>query len=744
MSEHFPFRSSEALQVILDSMADAYFLHDLQGNLLDVNQIACDMLGYTRPELLALSVFDIVPETSSKSIPFWNDFASQRRIKMLESFHLRKNGNLFPVEIKMSVLDTDDSPCIIVFARDITDRLAFDEDLRLTKFALDHAANATFWYKASNPVFFYVNNAACDYLGYTREELLNMTVFDLSPASSPEILHKHIERLRHEPSVTLDTIHRKKDGEIIPIEALVKLISFGGEEYIISFVRDVSQRKQYELQLQEAKDRAEQADKTKSEFLANMSHEIRTPLTGIIGFSQELLNTHLSDQERAKLAQTIIDNSKHLGLIINDILDLSKIEAHQLEVENVKLSPLEMVKDIASLMKTQAQEKELSFHVDIDFPIPKYIVSDPVRLKQILLNICSNAIKFTQQGEIRLGVQYKPQQKVLTFKVTDTGIGLNESEIEKIFQPFSQADASTTRRFGGTGLGLSISAELAALLGGKIHCTSTKNKGSTFVFDTSTGDIGNMELLDSFDLSIQSVTMNARPEVGARVSGHVLLAEDTLNNQVLINMYLRRAGTKVTIVENGQEAVDAALKENFDLILMDSQMPVLGGLDAIRLLRDQGYEGPIISLTANAMVTDREICIAAGATDYLKKPIDVDDFNVILEKYLKPRKNDGQKEEGVIPVVHDIATDPEFEDIVGYFIEQLPEYVNNLKSFLDQEDWTALKELIHQLKGMGGAFGYQEITDRSEQIEQQLHENNDEQASVLSHQLIDFCEQILK
>ena len=632
------FHSAEFLQTILDQAAYAYCLHDRKGRILDVNQTTCEIFGYTREEMLGMQIAELAPSADVDLSRLFLDHKSQNNGQMREVILKHKRGIRIPVEFKINEIQMDGETYLIAYARDISRRKKIDKDLQLTKFAVDHAANATFWYKAKAPRFFYVNDAACEYLGYSREELLTMSVPDINPKMTPETLDKHIERLRCLPSVVLEGEHQKKNGDMVPIEALVKLIEYDGDEYIISFVRDVSGRKESEHQLKLAKEKAERADRIKSEFLANMSHEIRTPLTGIIGFSEELKNPDLSDADRNEMVDVIINSSQHLGIIINDILDLSKIEAHQLKIENVAISPMEMFAEIEALMSKRASEKGLIFYSDISYPLPKTIITDPVRLKQILLNICSNAIKFTNEGEIRFGIGYDAADRQMNFSVKDTGIGMTENEIKTIFKPFSQADATTTRRFGGTGLGLSISSELAKMLGGDIEVESEKGMGSTFSVSTSIGVIRHVELEYSHSKPGTKQSTSIDPQQ-IKFRGKVLLAEDMDENQRLITMYLRRAGVDVTIVENGRKAIDAAVQGSFDLILMDSQMPEVGGVEAIRQLRAQGYKKPIVSVTANAMAQDKQLCLDAGANDYIKKPLELSEFYRVLNQFLQNANN---------------------------------------------------------------------------------------------------------
>lgn len=406
-------------------------------------------------------------------------------------------------------------------------------------------------------------------------------------------------------------------------------------------------------QLNEALQEAMAANHAKSLFLANMSHEIRTPMTAILGFSDILQDDELPVSERTKFLQTIERNGKHLLAIINDILDISKIEANQMNIEEIEVNLLDILHDVQSLMQVKAFEKELTLDVNIKAPFPLCIHSDPIRIRQIIVNLLSNAIKFTHQGGVTLTAWHQasnnPAMGLLCFEVRDTGIGMTPDQVDKIFMPFTQADESTTRRFGGTGLGLTISRKLAKLLGGSITVSSKQEEGSTFTFSIAIGSIknasilhtsgriGEIQLQDDFDIPQK---INATQTQLDLSSTRVLLAEDGIDNQKLIGLLLRKAGINVTIVSNGQLAVDAvseAQKNNefYDLIFMDMQMPILDGYGATRILRQQNYTRPIVALTANAMNQDREKCLKAGCDDFLTKPINKKKLLEIVQKHAR-------------------------------------------------------------------------------------------------------------
>jgi len=414
----------------------------------------------------------------------------------------------------------------------------------------------------------------------------------------------------------------------------------------------MQQQKILQMALQET----HRANELKGEFLANMSHEIRTPMTAILGFSEMLSNDIDFVHEEAKAyeaVQTIHRNASHLLAIINDILDMSKIEAGKMQVELIEVDPIQILEETVSFVRPQAIEKRLDVTIDYLTRIPQKIQTDPTRLRQILVNLAGNAVKFTSQGGIFIRVSADPVNSQMTFDVVDSGVGMTPEQLAIIskFDLFSQADTSTTRRFGGTGLGLSICNSLAPLLGGELTIRSEFGIGSTFSLTIETGhqerlrvpstvsDLLNLDANDVNPLYIDLVQGTSKAANNASVidasdlaprlpldGKRILLAEDGPDNQRLIAHYMRKAGAEIEILDNGLlliERFERLLTEGvvIDLILMDMQMPVMDGYEATRQLRRKGYNIPVVALTANAMASDRERCLAAGCDDYATKPI---------------------------------------------------------------------------------------------------------------------------
>ncbi len=444
------------------------------------------------------------------------------------------------------------------------------------------------------------------------------------------------------------SVHR--DGHVIPTEVTLSPLRVAGAYTFAAFIRDIGPRLAVEAELRAAKDAAEAATAaaqaatlaaqaasvSKSAFLANMSHELRTPMTAIVGHTDLLADPDRSPADRAESARVIRRNARHLLQLINDVLDLSKVEAGQMTVERLPVDLPGLVADVASLNRPRAVEKGLALHVAFDGPVPRTVRTDPLRVKQVLTNLLANAVKFTPAGTVTLRVACDDGdagggRPTLTFAVADTGVGMTPPQLERLFRPFTQADESTTRKYGGTGLGLTISRQLARLLGGDVTATSRAGVGSTFTATVDPGGLAGIDRVAGLTEAGIPPADDAGPVPPAalpRLDGRrVLLAEDGEDNRMLIGLYLRHAGADLALAEDGRQGVAAARAavaagRPFDLVLTDVQMPELDGYGLTAALRRDGLATPIVALTANAMSGDRAACLAAGCTDYLTKPVD--------------------------------------------------------------------------------------------------------------------------
>mgnify|MGYP006276658087 CR=1 FL=1 len=604
-----------------------------------------------------------------------------------------------------------------------------------------------------NRVIEYVNNAFVHNSGYRKSEVLGKPVNALQSGRTTAETYQSLNfALSQGGPWCGEFVNRRKDGELY-VEAVsiapVRLAN-GTVTHYIAVKEDITEKRRLieELEQQQqhmealveqrtrelsaAKAQAELASETKSAFVANISHEIRTPLTAIIGFSESLLADDQSLEEREMAVHTIIRTGRHLQGLINDILDLSKIEADRIEVEQQIVSLPDLFRDISGVAQVLAREKRLAFSCDYVLPLPVHITGDVLRIKQVLINLIGNACKFTPSpGTVGLSVSLDSVHQQLTVAVQDSGIGIASTDQERLFQPFTQADSSTSRRFGGTGLGLSISRSLARLMGGDIKVISEQDAGSLFLVTFATGSLQNVPLVEDLQIFHQADGKNTVNVLRPRqLKGRVLVAEDNGDNQRLISLLLRRTGVEFTIVANGLLAVETAQAQEFDLVLIDMQMPLMGGLEATELLRYTGFSSPIIVLTANAGLEDREKAKVAGCSGFLTKPIDQQAFYETLYAHLPWA--DSHPSDLPSPS----ALDPEMEQLRHRFHQELPRYVWAMELAYQQQDWEQLSGVAHQIKGNAATFGLPEATRLGGAIESQVMSENFAEAGVLVQKLV--------
>jgi signal transduction histidine kinase/CheY-like chemotaxis protein len=522
-------------------------------------------------------------------------------------------------------------------------------------------------------------------------------------------------------------------GFVVAVLAYAAFLWVQARHAHASFFQGLIREKLLERQAAEldaARRESLEASRAKSEFLANMSHEIRTPMAAVMGYADLLLDPQLPSAERVNHIQTIRRNGEHLLSLVNDILDISKIEAGKMQVEAIATSVGHVVAEVASLMRVRATDKNLAFEVEYVGVIPETMQSDPTRLKQILLNLVSNAIKFTEAGSVRIVVRcHEPESAhpELRVEVADTGIGMTQEQARRVFAPFAQGDSSTTRRFGGSGLGLVISRRLAHLLGGDIAVESTSMRGSVFLLTLPTGQVSGVMATPPPRTPIEGRASAPAPRHVASLpaSCRVLLAEDGHDNQVLISTFLTQAGATVNVVGDGRLAVDEALRAAaattpYEVILMDMQMPVLDGYGATAELRLAGYAGPIVAITAHAMAGDRERCERAGCDDYLTKPVDRAKLVATVARLTSEALS------GKIVTSTLREDDPDLQEIVRQFVRDLPDRSSAILRASQTADTETVKRLAHQLKGAGGSYGFPAITEAAAAVEQALTEGLDE------------------
>ncbi|HEX8524520.1 MAG TPA: ATP-binding protein [Tepidisphaeraceae bacterium] len=513
---------------------------------------------------------------------------------------------------------------------------------------------------------------------------------------------------------------------------------------LVSF-DDVTQLEAQKIELNKSKEAAESANRAKSEFLARMSHEIRTPMNAILGFADVLRRGYeTSEAERKEYLETIHASGQHLLELINDILDLSKIESGRMQIERTRFSPHELVAEVATVLRVKAKQKNIRLDYQWSGPIPESIESDPTRLRQVVTNIVGNAIKFTEKGSVRIVARMANlDDPTFAIDVIDTGIGISAESVDQLFQPFSQADTSITRRFGGTGLGLTISRQLAEAMGGTISVASQYGEGSTFTITLKAGSLSNVKLLETMpmdDHATETETTSLKlPPL------KVLSVDDGESNQKLIAVVLSRAGVaKVDQARNGRDGLQMALTGDYDVVLMDMQMPIMDGYTAVAELRQRGKTIPVVALTAHAMKGESDKCLAAGCTAFVPKPIEVDLLlktiadvtgskaipTMISTRAAEPPTertysvpatalcgNSGIR--STLPV-----EDPDFREVVVEFVDRLHEQLGEMEKAWEEREIDRLATLAHWLKGSGGTAGFPAFTAPAKQLETVAKEMN--------------------
>jgi signal transduction histidine kinase/CheY-like chemotaxis protein len=497
------------------------------------------------------------------------------------------------------------------------------------------------------------------------------------------------------------------------------------EEARLTLERRVADRTS---ELAKACQAAESASRAKSDFLANMSHEIRTPLNAIMGYA-DILRRGWDDSpaEQAEMLATVHSSGRHLMTVINDILDISKIESGKLDLSVQAESPHQVLSEVVSLMRVPFEEKQLSLDYTWEGPIPEQISTDGSRLRQILINLLGNARKFTPSGGVRLIARIDPQESPsqLVVDVIDTGIGIPAEKREHIFEPFTQADTSVTRRYGGTGLGLTISRRLARMMDGDLVVFSDPGHGSNFRLTVATGDLSNVRFRDSRtagDILASKKQTSAGAEAPCQIEGmRVLVVDDGDTNRRMLGLMLTRVGAVVQQAENGRAACDMVLGgTDFDVIILDMQMPIMDGYQAAQKLRESGVLTPIVALTAHAMKGDREKCLQAGCSDFLSKPVDTDELFRKLSS-LDTRKarpvTKNVKQPGPAAICSTLpADDEEFAEIIRDFVVAMKSEVERLTNAVNERDPVGTMTSAHWLKGSGGTAGFPCFTSPAGQI----------------------------
>ena len=616
-------------RVSVDAASDALFWMTRDARIVDVNVAACRALGHTREELLQLRVPDLDPNYNDKIWPqHFIDLKKHGTLKF-ETEHRRKDGTIFPVEIVANYVCLGTEECNCAFVRDITERKKSEKVLNKTQAlllaAIKHAPIYTYIKEVTSTESrtLYASDNFLQMIGIPSDQMIGKTMSELFPLELATKMTKDDWNIISKGVV--QEFEEKLNGR--QYRSIKFPIVFGNKSFLGGYTIDITENKQIEDDLLQAKIAAESANRAKSKFLANMSHELRSPLNGVLGFAQILAMNDLSPTQK-EYVNYILQSGKNLLELINDILDFSKVEAEKIELENTALNVKTIIEEIISTHKLKAIEKNLSLNMKISSDLDKSYMGDPFRPKQILNNLVSNALKFSQIGGVKILANFISKKEgfdIVQFLVSDTGIGMSPETLEIIFKPFVQANSGISREYGGTGLGLVISKKLVELMGGRLLFESALGIGSTFYFEIP---LLKSNVVESGNEKIENYVMNPQFK-----NLSVLLVEDNLTNLNLGIAFLGAFGCKVKAVERATDALELLEKEKFDLLLVDILMPGMSGIEMINLIREKEASSKnhqvTIALTANALQSDKEQCLQVGFDGYVPKPIE---FDVLAEE----------------------------------------------------------------------------------------------------------------
>ena len=747
-------------EAILNASLDALITINAEGKVIDYNQIASETFGWEFHEIVGQNLAEfIIPPAFRDAHHHGMDKYLKTKIgpvlnKRIELTALHKTGYTFPIEINIAPIETENDTLFTAFIRDISERLQTESELRV--------AAQTF--ESGEPIFICdpegtilrINQAFTEVTGYEEAEVIGQNPRILSSDQHPPEYYKNLWASLIEHGQWKGEIYNKrKNGEVYPEYINISAVKDGKHKithYIAHFM-DISEQKENERKLRKAQHQAEISNKAKSNFLASMSHEIRTPMNAVLGILELLQHTKLTNQQ-IQLVQTGCDSGELLLSIINDILDFTKMEIDKLKLESNAFDLHQLIAGCNELLQTMAHEKHITLQSQLSEDLPRFVMGDATRLRQILINLINNAIKFTSEGRVEvIATVDSIDDKILIMRcrIKDTGIGIEETNLSSLFDEFTMVDQTHSRQYEGTGLGLAICKRLVTLMGGKIQVSSTIGQGSTFEFT--------VQLAIANDMQLQQ--QPTKPQQLPSSSTRILLAEDNRANQMVISSILEFANLKIDVVDNGFKAVEAVQQQHYDIVLMDISMPGMDGMTAtqtIRKLDGDVANIPIIALTAHTLNGDKERFLEAGMNDYLSKPIDraatlsciahwteksINQMTNISEIKAAPKIDNEPPhvDEAVLQqLVQD--TSPEIvPELIELYIEDSKIRMNLINEAISKHDFATLEFEAHTIGSSAIAHGNAKLHAFARKLEHLCQQNHYQQASKQAVTLIKIAEE---
>ena len=721
---------------LIDNVSGVIYTTDIRGQIEFASAGVHALTGYTPEELVGRHFSSLV--ASEYLTIVYEHYTTQvkagTRETHLEFTSVSRTGERKWVEQTALLLQrADGSLGFQCFVRDISEKKRMQQELRgvetrlneqqlLLQSILDNTTSM-FYVKDLQGLYLMANRRFLEVLQLTEDQVIGHTVAEFS---SPEQARRY-EELDKELLATGKPIQVEERLITPSADIHVLLTKFplkdkNGRIYGISGIAtDITERVRNSQQLIVAKTEAEEARKMQELFLANMSHEIRTPMNGIVGMTNLLLETSLNRQQ-GEFANVIRRSADNLLVIIDDILDLSKIKAGKLTIERIDFRLQDVTANIWALFESRILKKGLKFEIIVDPKIPDSLVGDPHRLNQVLINLVGNAVKFTESGSIKVTIRLEKQEHKtahLLFSVADSGIGIAAEQLPHIFESFSQAGSDITRKYGGTGLGLTICQQLLSMQGGSIDVVSEQGKGTIFSFALPYGCVANP--------AINPQARKTQQDSQLQFAGkHFLVVEDNPINQQLIEYVIKKAGAEVTPAGHGGEAIEALKKRTFDIIIMDLQMPVMDGYETTKHLRNaMKLRTPILAMTANALKGEQVRCLEVGMNGYMSKPFEFRDFYSRVASLLEKRPEPLKDVLFNLSLLEEIGDRDYIHDTLSTFLEGLPEHLSSLQKAHNDNDYDRLAFLAHKLRGTMGVFQARSLAELLDKIEQSARDRTD-------------------